>query len=174
MKKIDYLIVTNIPAFYKINLYNKLSDFCSLKVIFLSKKSKIRNNDFSKGDMRFEHVFLFPSDYENRNKISSFIKLFREIFIKTKFNKILFSGWEIVELIPFSVLLKREKLAVVIESSIHETRTSGLIWYFKKMLINRFSLAFPSGKLQSDILRLAGFQGEVVETHGVVSITLKK
>ncbi|HAT8492926.1 TPA: glycosyltransferase [Vibrio vulnificus] len=174
MKKFDYLIITNVPAFYKINLYNKLSEFCSLKVIFLSKNSKIRNDDFSKGIMKFEHEFLFEKDYESRNKFISFIKIFREIFLNSKFNKIIFCGWEIIELIPFSFILNKRKLAIVIESSIHETRTSGLIWYVKKKIINRFSLAFPSGKLQSDILKLANFNGDIVETYGVGIQNFKK
>lgn len=164
--KYDYLIITNLPAFYKINLYNKLSENLKIKVVFISKTSRIRHSDFSAGDMLFEHDFITDVNFEERNKLQCLIKMCK-IILATKFNRVLFPGWELIELIPLMLLMSKYKSGIVIESSIIETTTTGLIWWIKKYIIRRMGHAFPSGVLQNDILIKAGFSGQVHVTHGV-------
>lgn len=164
--KYDYLFITNVPAFYKINLYNKLSEKSKIKVIFVSKTSKIRPADFSKGSIKFECEYLTEADFEDRNKLSCFIK-FLKIILSSRFSYLVYPGWELIELLPFLFILPKNKNAMQIESSINETKTDGFVWYLKKKFIRRVGLAFPSGVLQKDILKLASFKGEIRITHGV-------
>ncbi|MEZ9296891.1 glycosyltransferase family 4 protein [Vibrio splendidus] len=168
MKKItyDYIIVTNVPAFYKIKLYNELAKKLKIKVIFCSNSSSIRPSDFCSGDLDFEHEFLFSHNFENRNKFVSLFKL-AKILLRDKFKLILFPSWELIEFIPLMLLLTSEKLGMVLESSIIETKTTGIHWLIKKLVINKMGHAFPSGKLQSDILLKANYKGLVHITHGV-------
>ena len=84
-----------------------------------------------------------------------------------KFDKIIFPGWELVELIPMMLLSKKEKNGIILESSIVETITTGPLWLIKKLIIRNMGHAYPSGKLQSEILLQAGFNGEEHVTHGV-------
>jgi glycosyltransferase involved in cell wall biosynthesis len=162
----DYIIVTNLPAFYKINLYNKLAKKIKIKVIFMSASSSIRADDFSKGDMQFEHEFLSANNYEKRNKLLSFIKT-TVILATCKYKRIVFPGWELAELIPLMFLLPTKKNGLILESSIVETKSSGLLWFLKKLIMKNMGHAFPSGELQEEILQRAHYSGVVHITHGV-------
>lgn len=162
----DLVFITNVPAFYKINLYNKLSEFRRIKVIFLSRTSETRVGNFTDAVMEFDHQFVCDCDYEARNKISTLIKIYR-VLRKIKFKLLVYPGWELVELIPFMLLYNYKLNAMVLESSILESKTSGLIWVIKKKLISQMSLVFPSGCLQNEIIKKAGFKGIVKYTYGV-------
>ncbi|AMO82650.1 hypothetical protein [Obesumbacterium proteus] len=65
----DLTFITNIPAFYKVNLFNRLNEFLKIKVIFISKTSEIRSDDFYGRELAFDHIFLSSTPYENRNKL---------------------------------------------------------------------------------------------------------
>lgn len=164
--KYDYIFITNIPAFYKINLYNELAKKLKIKVIYISNKSSIRNSDFVKGGMLFDHEFLWDGEYEKRNKIVTIYRVLKSLSA-CEFKKIVYPGWELLELIIPMVFLNKAKNSMVIESSISESRVSGPVWWMKKMLINRMGTVFPSGKLQRDIVDKANFKGNVYLTHGV-------
>ena len=71
----DYIIVTHIPNFYKVNLYNELSNKFKILVIFTAKNTKEkRSNDFiTLSDARFEYRLLFDGNYEERNVFQNII-----------------------------------------------------------------------------------------------------
>lgn len=164
--KYDYVFVTNVPAFYKINLFNQLSLKLRIKVIFISGSSDIRNSDFVEGNLNFEYEILSDKSFEKRNR--SFVLLnFLKAISKIDYSYLVFPGWEVRELIPLMLLLERAKNAIVIESSIIETTTSGALWQLKKMILNNMALAFPSGSLQDEILQKACFSGKISRTNGV-------
>ncbi|UTV26972.1 glycosyltransferase [Photobacterium atrarenae] len=164
--KYQYLIISNLPAFYKINLYNKLNELFPIKVVFISSSSLIRNKDFIKGKINFEYEVLTDTPYEKRNKFLTFLKVLK-LLNNTNYKIVLFPGWELLELIPLMLLNKREKNGIVIESSILETNTTGLVWKLKKLIINRMGHAFPSGVLQEEILNKADYKAETYITYGV-------
>ena len=166
MSEYDLVFITNVPAFYKINLYNKLSEVKRVKVIFVSKTSAIRVGNFTDAVMNFDHQFVCDCDYEARSKISTAFKIYH-ILRKIKYKVLVYPGWELAELIPFMIFHTDKMNAMVLESSILESKTSGFIWIIKKCLIRRMSLIFPSGCLQNEILKKAGFKGTVKYTYGV-------
>lgn len=162
----DYVFITNIPAFYKVRLFNKLAEHLKIKVVFISKHSDIRHSDFYSFDFKFDAVFVSEVSYERRNKLNVFLSLFNEIK-SLKFKKIVFSGWETKEASLLSFILPKHKNCIVIESSILETKRSLSIWIIKKLILSRISFAFPSGELQKRILDHAGYKGNIHVTHGV-------
>lgn len=166
MKNKQYLIFTNIPSFYKVNLYNEIAKYADVKVVFAARTSSSRNADFYKGKKNFEYTYITDGDYETRNKAISFLKLI-SIFFKNSFDIVIFPGWEQLELFPFMFLFKKKHKAMIIESSINETKKSGFLWFIKRTLINQVGICFPSGGLQNSILEKAGFKGRAVKTHGV-------
>lgn len=165
-KVYDYVIITNVPAFYKINLYNKLAEKIKIKVIFISHRSSIRQPDFCKGEMKFDHLFLTKENFEHRNKFICLLNVVK-IIVNTKYKKILYPGWELIELIPLMFLLPKKKNCILIESSILETKVTGFAWWLKKQIVRKMAHGFPSGILQSKILQHAGFSGNLHITHGV-------
>lgn len=172
-KQYDAVFLTNVPAFYKVNLFNEIQKKKNILVIFVSDKSKIRNKDFYSFDFEFDHYFLNRGSFEDRNKIKTLFNLLRKLRT-VSYKKIVFSGWEVKEVTLAALLNKRNKNAIVIESSIIETKKSGLTWFLKKIAVGRMSLAYPSGQLQKAILEMFSFKGETVITHGVGLSNFKK
>ncbi|OAH95479.1 hypothetical protein AZH52_11140 [Proteus mirabilis] len=162
----DIVFITNIPAFYKINLFNELSNFISIKVFFISNTSKIRNSDFSNKKMRFKYEFINTGNFENRNKFITLIKLYLKLR-KLKYRRIIYPGWEIKELFLLSFITKKKKNALSIESSVLETKIKGIKKLLKNIFLNRMKSAYPSGRLQTEILKKLNFKGNVFITHGV-------
>ncbi|WP_045370188.1 glycosyltransferase, partial [Vibrio campbellii] len=126
----------------------------------------IRCSDFSDSKIEFDYVVINSSDYESRNKIKTFFKLMWAL-INIDYKILIYSGWETVETIPLFYLFSKKKNAIVIESSIVESSISGLKGFLKKKILNRCSIALPSGKLQKDILLGVKYTGEIYVTHGV-------
>ncbi|WP_336778148.1 glycosyltransferase [Pantoea sp. USHLN256] len=166
MNEYDLIIITNVPAFYKVNLFEEISKKIKIKVFFISKSSKIRNDDFYNYNMKFDHEFLSEACYEERNALKVFFKVWREIR-KIRYKRILFPGWEIKELFFISLLTELKKNAVAIESSINESNVKGSVGLLKRIYLNRMSYAYPSGFLQNEILKSMSFRGQVFYTHGV-------
>lgn len=46
MKNVDIVFVTNLPSFYKIELYNQIASKKKIMVFFTGDKAWERNNDF--------------------------------------------------------------------------------------------------------------------------------
>lgn len=172
-KEYDAVFLTNIPAFYKVNLFNEIQKEKNILVIFVSNGSKIRNDDFYSFDFKFDHYFLNEGNFEDRSKIKTLIQLLLTLKSIT-YKKLIFSGWEIKEVTLVSLISKYEKNAIVIESSIIETKKTGLTWLLKKIAIDRMSVAYPSGILQKAILEAFCFKGKTVITHGVGLSNLEK
>ena len=82
----DYLIVTHIPAFYKINLYNELAKRLKIFVIFISSDtSQKRSNNFSSvNDALFYYEVLYQGDFQKR-KIFKNILAIQTILSRVKF-----------------------------------------------------------------------------------------
>lgn len=166
MKEYDLVIVTNVAAFYKVNLFNLLSRKIRLKVIFISKKSKIRNDDFYNFNMKFDHAFINDKDFEERSPFKTLLGVMKEIS-NIKYNRMIYPGWEIKELFILSLLINKKKNSVVIESSINESNMHGVTGFLKKLYLNRMDSAYPAGFLQNKILESVGFKGRAYFTHGV-------
>lgn len=166
IKSYDFVFLTNIPSFYKINLYNNLSKKFSVKVIFFSKTSAIRQGDFYKGEMKFDHTYLTDVPYENRNKLATLYKVYKELK-NIEYKKLIYPGWELKELLLLSLVTPYNANAIAVETCILETKKTPLIWWVKKQYVNRMSLALPSGELQADIFSAMGYRGKVIPTNGV-------
>lgn len=171
MKKYDSIFVTNVPSFYKINLYNEIAKEKKIQVIFVSKDSNIRNKDFLNGCYNFDCFFLSESVYESRSRITTFFRLVKHL-LRVDYNEVIFSGWETPELIPLMMLTPKRKNSIVVESSIQESSVIGIKGIIKKLILSRMSLAYPSGFLQNEILKSLNFMGKVKVTHGVGIINL--
>mgnify|MGYP007000140648 len=65
----DLIIVTHIPAFYKVNLYNELAKKLNILVIFIAKSTnEVRANDFLILEKsKFKYKVLYDGDIEDRN-----------------------------------------------------------------------------------------------------------
>ena len=163
----DFVFITCIPSFYKINLYNELAKKCHLHVIFLSAASDMRSSDFFNGDMLFEYTILDEHHiYEKRHWFSNSLKLLK-LMKSLNFSKVVVGGWDAQEYWLTILSHKKIKNAVVVESSIFDSASSGFKGLIKKFFVSRLSTAFVSGIEHKSLLKALNFSGELVVTGGV-------
>ncbi len=165
-KNIDFLIINNCPSFYKINLYNELSKRCNIHVIFIGLTNQVVINTDYKKDILFSYELLSEIQIEKRNRFRSIVKLYR-IHNQFNYKKIIYGGYNDLEERVLMWFTPKSKNCLQFESSIKESKTSGIASIVKKIILSRFSIALPSGKLQADVFNALNFTGEIIETKGV-------
>lgn len=159
-KSVDKIIITNLPSFYKINLYNEINKQCKLLVIYTWDHSHGRNDDFYNGAMQFEHIHLKDRGFKRIIQIS-------KILISTKYRELILSGWDSIPLWVGAFISAKRKNAVVVESSYLESTTSGLKGFIKRIFISRISKVYASGKSQKELVHRLGYKGNTIITKGV-------
>ena len=90
----EYIIVTHIPAFYKVNLYNELAKKMNILVIFVaSDTNENRSDDFiSKSDLKFDHKILYTGNLQERNLYKN-IRSLSAIVSQSEYRRIIVGGW---------------------------------------------------------------------------------
>lgn len=161
MKSYDKIFLTNLPSFYKINLYNEIAKYLKILVVYTGHGSQGRNADFYNEKSHFEYVSIADKSKADQ------VKFIYSLLKKTNYSKLIIGGWDhpIYWLADF--ISPKKKNAVVIESSYHESNTAGLKGRIKKLFVSRISKAYVSGKAQKKILDYLNFKGESIITKGV-------
>lgn len=160
MKRYDKVVITNLPSFYKINLYNEINRICKLLVIYTWDHSKGRNQDFFCGNMQFDNIHLKDSGWV---RIIQLRKIIRSI----EYKELILGGWDSIPLWIGALVSSKQKNALVIESSYLESTTKGIKGLIKQIFISRISKVYASGKSQKKITDDLGFKGKTVITKGV-------
>ncbi|MCU7618703.1 glycosyltransferase [Chryseobacterium sp. PBS4-4] len=160
--EINKIIITNLPAFYKINLFNKISECEKIFVVFTGKTAEVRNEDFFKKD-------LIKFDYIDLSGRSSSIKylLLLKLLITANYKELVIGGWDEPLLYIAAFFSPKKKNSVIVESSIYESQTQGLKAEIKKFFLKRQNCAYASGKSQIQLLKALGFNGAIKKTKGV-------
>lgn len=153
--------LTNLPAFYKIRLWNEIATKKSLLVICNGLDDNyIRNKDFTAGDMSFDLVWL-PN-----GGIKSVMAL-RNILKDLDYNELIVTGNNSMTYWYAALSNPRRKLSAVCESSIYESTTTGIRGLAKRFFASRFHKYYLSGTAHKRLLDALHYNGEMVVTHGV-------
>lgn len=163
---VDILIINNCPSFYKINLYNELARYCKIHVIFIALSNQVTINDSFRKDILFSYDLLSSIQIEKRNKWRSVFRLML-ICNQYHYKKIIFGGYADIEEMVLMWFTPKRKNCIQFESSIRESKIKGIYALLKEIIVSRFSVALPSGKLQNDVLESLGFKGISIKTNGV-------
>ena len=162
------IYITNLPAFYKVNLFNRIASNRNLLVIFTHQSSLQRNDDFYLGAREFDYITISSKTFPE--KLFFILKL----LLQTKYQNLIIGGWDQVILWIAAFISPKRKNALIIESSIHESITNGSKGFFKRIFLSRISKAFVSGKSNSDLVKALGFKDEIIITKGVGIFNIKK
>ena len=154
------IIVTNIPAFYKIRLYNEVNKKIHLTVIFTDAIEASRNKDFVDGTIEFDYKIL-------RGSIIKKIRTALSVVQSIDYDELILGGWDHPVLWALAFRFPKCKNAFFIESSYFESRTNGIKGFIKSLYVKRLSKIYASGKSQRRITDNLGFKGETVITKGV-------
>lgn len=168
MIQTDLLIITHIPSFYKINLYNEIAIKKQIFVIFLSNSTnEFRSNDFiDTRIIKFPFLIINKLNLSNFNFIDSFKLIFFLIY-KIRFKKIVVGGWELIAFWLIVLICKKSNNILNLESTINESTTFGVKKFFKKLFLFRIAYIITPGKLNLDLLNKLNYKGRVVISNGV-------
>lgn len=159
-KSVDKIIITNLPSFYKINLYNEINKSCKLLVIYTWDHSHGRNQDFFEGTMHFDHIHL------NDGGVFRILKLIK-VISSYKYRELILSGWDSFPLWIGAFISCKSKNSIVVESSLYESSITGLKGFVKQLFLSRVSKVYASGNSQKALVEELGFQNKIVITKGV-------
>lgn len=161
-KRYKSIFITNIPSFYKTNLYNVIQSYNDILVIYTGDLIQERTADFFQGDYHFDSINL--RGYSILKKCLVIIKILNHI----DYAELVIGGWDSVPLWVAALIGKKTKNATVIESSAIESNTSGLKGLIKKIYFNRITKAYASGKSQAKIAHKFGIDNSrIIITKGV-------
>lgn len=163
---IDILIINNVPSFYKINLYNELAKRCKIHVVFIALTNQVVIEKSFQEDILFSYELLSSIQIEKRNRWQSLKRIY-SICNSYNYKKIIYGGYDDLEQRVLLFLTPKHKNCLQFESSIRESKVTGVIAFIKKLFFNRISIALPSGKLQTAVFEALGFRGTIIETKGV-------
>lgn len=154
--------ITNIPSFYKLNLYNEINKHQSVFVLFTGDVIQERTKDFFSGQYDFDYVSM--SGMTVFQKLQKTIKLLRTI----QYKELIIGGWDSLPLWVAALWSRKSKNATVIESSDIESDFTGIKGLIKKYYMSRISKVYASGKSQVSLARKMGFKGgNIIITKGV-------
>ncbi|HET9843975.1 MAG TPA: glycosyltransferase, partial [Gammaproteobacteria bacterium] len=163
--KYDYIIITHLPSFYKVNLYNKLAQRLRICVIFLGRTSCIRTEDFILEDFQFDAVYLSNGNFEQRNKLQTVARLVKNLK-QHSFKKLLVSGWDQIEFWIALLFSKKEKNCLSLESGF-ESQRYGLKKLLKQIFLAKIHQVFATGLPQIELLKSLHYKGAMLRTLGV-------
>ena len=164
--KYDALILTNLPNYYKINLFNEINKRRNIHVIFLSGSEKSRNADFTKDHIiNFDYTIL-SSSFHTRSTLRNCVKIAGLIF-KNKYKSVILGEWVSIEYWFIWLLFRKSKKSLILESNIHSISKIGVKEQVKKIFLKGISQVFASGQKQKELASFLKFKGELVQTHGV-------
>ena len=161
MRQYKKIFFTNLPAFYKINLFNQISKNAEILVAFTGQTGGLgRKRDFFEANMEFDCRFLSP-------KLPVRMLQVIRILITTSYEELVIGGWDSPEMWLCSFFSKRARNSLVLESSYKESVSTGLRGFLKKLFLRRISKVYASGKSQAKLVRKLGFRKKVAITKGV-------
>lgn len=162
MRKIcAQIFVTNVPSFYKLNLYNEINKKQRVLAVFTDDGDPTRNADFYKGSAEFESVSL-----SGRPFLSKAAALLKIIFF-CEYKMLVLGGWNSALQWICAFASPRRKNALALESSIFESTVKGWRGFLKRIFLSRVSKVFASGKMHKKLLDALEYRGEVAITKGV-------
>lgn len=153
------IFLTNIPAFYKINLYNELSSYTPIIVLFTGIGGGNRNADFISGIIKFDYVLL------HGNLLSKFLQFYC-VLKNNKYDELIIGGWENVICLLAPFFSRKILNSCVIESSSYESQSAGLKGLIKRLYLKRIHRVYASGISQARLARNLGFDSDIELTGG--------
>lgn len=165
-KQYDLIFVTHLPSFYKVNLYREIAQHKQILVIYIGSGSAARTQDFTTSENLFDSVTLYHGAFEQRSKMRTLWRLGR-ILKQCTYQQLVLGGWELPEFWLLAWLQSKHHNYLVLESSVYESKVSGLKALIKRLFLSRMSSVYYAGQSQYQLLQQLRFQGKTTKTGGV-------
>ena len=161
------IFITPLPAFYKVNLYNEIAKSKNISVWFLGNQTiENRSSDFVSTEMNFDYSYINNGSFQSRSKIISCFRIIKKLIIKNN-SEVIIGGWDTIEFWMAILFLKRNKVSLVLESSVLESKTNGIKGFLKKVFLRKVSKVYASGDNHIMLLQDLNYNGDIIKTKGV-------
>ncbi|MDB4612773.1 glycosyltransferase [Flavobacteriaceae bacterium] len=161
------VFITPIPAFYKVNLYNEIAKSKDISAWFLGNQTiENRSSDFVSTEMNFDYCFINKGSFQSRNKIISCFRVIKKLLIQNN-SEVIIGGWDTIEFWMVILLLNRNKVSLVLESSALESKKNGIKGFLKKVFLKKVSKVYASGDNHIKLLQDLNYNGDIIKTKGV-------
>lgn len=162
----DYIFVTHLPAFYKVNLYHHIAKQCRVLVIFIANGSSLRKQDFLGELHDLDYIILNEGPFEKRNRLKSVVKLLKVLRqVQSRF--FVLGGWDLIECWLIALMFAKQHNTLALESSISESPYQGWRGLIKRLFLRRIQTVFASGEPHRALLEALKYQGKILTTGGV-------
>lgn len=158
MNKYNKTIITNLPAFYKIRLFNEINKKTKLLVLFTGHAADGRNSDFYNGNIEFDYINL------NKGFLINCYLLIK--LLQNNIEEIILGSWDNIYMWLPILLTPWRKYSVIVESSIHESQINGIKGRIKRIFIRHCNKAYVPGKSNEKLVQQLGFKGQIIKTKG--------
>ena len=151
------LIIFNHPAPYKVKVFNELSKYCDLTVLFERTKAKDRPDSFYyENNIQFKHLFLKDGYVGKEGSISNKVRR----YIKnhhSDFDLIIMNGYShLAEIKAIKYMSKHNiKFGLLINGGLVKKESSLKKWY-KTRLISKASYYLSPSKASNEYLKYYG------------------
>ena len=161
------IFITSLPAFYKVNLYNEVAKSKDISAWFLGNETiENRSSDFVSTQMNFDHCFINKVSFQSRSKIISCFRIIKKLIIQNN-SEVIIGGWDTIEFWMVILLLNRNKVSLVLESSVLESKTNGIKGFLKKLFLRMVSKVYAPGDNHIKLLQGLNYNGDIIKTKGV-------
>ena len=161
------IFISNLPAFYKVRLWNELAQREEVFAIFTGRTLKERNADFFNADAKFNVELL------QGNIFKRFVKLYR-LLRSSNYRKLIFGGWDDIPSMLCAFLFKKKNNGCIIESSAFESSASGIKGFIKRIYLNRMSVVYVPGLSNKRLVESLGYESKIVVTGGCGLLNYQK
>jgi len=155
------IIITNLASFYKVNLFNAMNEKIRILVIFTGEDANIRDGNFFNNNLLFDYIDL--SGLKTFKKLETVWKVIK----KYNYEELIIGGWDSILYWQSAFISPTSKNSVIVESSYHESKTTGIKAKVKKLFLYNISKAYVSGFSQKEILVRLNYKGNIIVTKGV-------
>lgn len=155
------IIITNLPSFYKVNLYNQISQSTDIFVVYTGFDINRRNLDFFNAKPNFDYLNLSGKSFIHK------LYIIAKLIWSNTYSELIVCGLNEYTTWLALFISPKKSNATVIESSCYESSVTGFKALIKKILISRVSKVYASGISQLKLASMLGFKGEVIITRGV-------
>lgn len=161
-REYSLIFITNLPSFYKINLYNAINQKKTVFVIFTGDLLQEREKDFFSGEIEFDYLSL------SKGSVIKRIWQIICIFWRVRYSELILGGWDSILLWMSAIISPKRKNSVAIESSYLESSITGLKGLLKRFFMRRVSRVYASGTSQRKLAIDMGYKGhDIIITRGV-------
>ena len=167
------VFITHLPAFYIVNLYNEIAKKKNISVLYLGKETiESRSIDFVSTEMNFDYRFINNGAFQHRNRLKSSFIIIKYLLIQNP-NEIIVGGWDTLEFWIILIFFKKNRISLVLESSVYESKTHGLKRLLKQLFLKKVFKVYAPGDNHIKLLRDLNYSGDTIKTKGVGLINYK-